>query len=38
LRWDTKRVDGVEVTIDVEPHDTDAHDVHLEVVGYIALH
>jgi hypothetical protein len=38
LRWDTKRADGVEVTIDAGPHGDDAHDAPAEVVGYIALH
>ena len=37
LRWDAKRADGVEVTIDAEPHGDDAHDAPAEVVGYIAL-
>jgi hypothetical protein len=37
LRWDAKRADGVEVTIDARPYGDDAHDVPGEVVGYIAL-
>jgi len=36
-RWDAKRADGVEVTIDVEPHGDDAPDAPVEVVGYFAL-
>jgi hypothetical protein len=36
LRWDAKRADGVEVTIDAGPQGDEAHDASAEV-GYIAL-
>jgi hypothetical protein len=37
LRWDAKRADGVEMTIDAGPYGDNAHDAPAEV-GYIALH
>jgi len=37
LRWDAKRANGVEVTIDTWPQGDDAYDIPAEV-GYIALH
>jgi PKD repeat protein len=37
LRWDAKRADGVEVTIDTGPQDNDAPDTPAKV-GYIALY
>jgi hypothetical protein len=37
LCWDAKRADGVETTIDAEPHGDNAPDAPVEVVGYIAL-
>jgi hypothetical protein len=37
LRWDAKRADGVEVTIDGEPHGDDTPDAPT-VVGLIALY